>query len=121
MSERLHTAAQPFPHLVKALGEEPLFKVGDGVKIAVRFPVGHYRVPRYIRGKHGVVEAVIEPAAIDNEEEAFGRNPVEVTTTIAFLRGFCGGMRAPKDGCASSLRTWLERLETCSTRTRLAY
>lgn len=64
MSERLHAAAQPFPHLVKALGEELLFKAGDRVKIAVRLPIGHYRVPRYIRGKRGVVEAVIEPAAV---------------------------------------------------------
>jgi nitrile hydratase len=46
------------------MGEEPVFKAGDAVKIAVRFPVGHYRVPRYIRGKRGTVEAVITPAAV---------------------------------------------------------
>ncbi len=31
-------------------------------------------VPAYLRGKAGVVDAVIEPAAVDNEEEAYGRN-----------------------------------------------
>jgi nitrile hydratase len=56
------------------MGEEAVFKAGDAVKIAVRFPVGHYRVPRYIRGKRGTVEAVITPAAVDNEQEGFGRN-----------------------------------------------
>lgn len=56
--------------VVKADGEEPLFKVGDRVVISSRFPVGHYRVPRYIRGKSCVVETVIEPCAGNNE----GRN-----------------------------------------------
>jgi len=44
------------------------------VKVSVRYPVGHYRVPRYIRGKRGLVEHVIEPRALNNEEEGFGRN-----------------------------------------------
>ena len=44
------------------------------MRIAERFPIGHYRVPRYIRGKSGVIEAVIEPRAVNNEEEGFGRN-----------------------------------------------
>jgi nitrile hydratase len=65
---------QPQLALVKALGEEPLFKVGDRVKVSIRYPVGHYRVPRYVRGKHAVVESVIRPVALDNEEEGFGRN-----------------------------------------------
>jgi nitrile hydratase len=60
--------------VVKALGEEPLFKSGDRVKVSVRFPVGHYRVPQFIRGKHGIVELVILPMAVNNEEEGFGRN-----------------------------------------------
>jgi nitrile hydratase subunit beta len=60
--------------LVFALGEKPAFKVGDQVRVLVRFPIGHYRVPTYLRGKVGTVEKLIEPAAIDNEEESYGRN-----------------------------------------------
>ena len=41
--------------------------------ISVRFPVGHYRVPNYIRGKLGMIEQVIAPRAVNNEEEGFGR------------------------------------------------
>ncbi len=74
MPERSPMAAQPFADIVKAMGEEPIFKVGDSVKIAVRFPVGHYRVPRYIRGTRGTVEAVITPAAVNNEQEGLGQN-----------------------------------------------
>jgi len=60
--------------LVKALGEEAIFEAGDRVRVSTRYPVGHYRVPIYIRGKEGVIELVIEPTAVNNEEEGFGRN-----------------------------------------------
>jgi hypothetical protein len=60
--------------IVKALGEDPVFRADDRVRISRRFPVGHYRVPLYVRGKLAVVEAVIEPPTMNNEEEGFGRN-----------------------------------------------
>ncbi len=60
--------------VVTAPGETALFRSGDRVRVSERYPVGHYRVPRYIRGKQAIVEHVIEPAAINNEEEGFGRN-----------------------------------------------
>jgi nitrile hydratase len=68
--------SQPMPlaEVVTGRGEMPIFKVGDGVKILTRLPIGHYRVPLYVRGKDARVEAVIEPVAVDNEEEGFGRN-----------------------------------------------
>ncbi len=28
------------------------------MRISIRYPVGHYRVPRYIRGKNGTIEIV---------------------------------------------------------------
>lgn len=63
----------PIPGIVKDEGDDPLFGAGDEVRISVRYPVGHYRVPLYIRGKKALVEDVL-PAGIDNEDEAFGRN-----------------------------------------------
>lgn len=74
MPKTSRLAAKPSIHVVHASGEEPIFKAGDSVRISVRYPVGHYRVPTYIRGKRGRVEAVIEPRAVNNEEEGFGRN-----------------------------------------------
>ncbi len=61
-------------HIVTATGEVPVFKAGDRIRIADRMPIGHYRVARYLRKKLGRVEAVIEPAFVDNEEEGYGRN-----------------------------------------------
>lgn len=60
--------------IVTATGEAPMFEIGDRVRVMTREPVGHYRVPTYLRGRTGVVDAVIEPSAVDNEEEAYGRN-----------------------------------------------
>lgn len=49
------------------------FNVGDSVTVAVKFPVGHYRVPMYMRGK--TVRVVQNLGRhINPEEEAFGRN-----------------------------------------------
>ncbi len=59
--------------VVWASGETPGFAVGDRVRIAKRSPVGHYRVPLYLRGQQGTIETIIAPA-IDNEAEAYGRN-----------------------------------------------
>jgi nitrile hydratase len=58
---------------VPALGEAPIFRPGEKVRVVTRFPLGHYRVPLYLRGKTGVVERLVQPA-VDNEEEGFGRN-----------------------------------------------
>lgn len=60
--------------IVTALGETAAFKVGDVVRVAVRAPFGHYRVPTYLRGKRGVVLRVLQPTAVDNEAEGFGHN-----------------------------------------------
>ncbi len=59
--------------VVPALGETPVFQPGQKVRVLERFPLGHYRVPLYLRGKTAIVERLVQPA-IDNEEEGFGLN-----------------------------------------------
>ena len=73
MGEHAPTDAQRLDGVVPALGETPVFQPGERVRVAERFPLGHYRVPLYLRGKTGVVERLVQPA-VDNEEEGFGRN-----------------------------------------------
>jgi nitrile hydratase subunit beta len=60
--------------IVLAVGEEAVFHPGDRIRVSSRSPIGHYRVPAYLRGKAGTVETVIEPTGIDNEQEGYGRN-----------------------------------------------
>ena len=63
----------PRLEVTRALGETPIFRPGQHVRILERYPLGHYRVPLYLRGRSGVVERLVQPA-IDNEEEGFGLN-----------------------------------------------
>ncbi len=100
--------------IVFALGEEPIFRPGDRIRISTRSPIGHYRVPMYLRGKTGTVEIVIEPAAINNEEEGYGRNAgsklhyyrIAVPMTEIWLN-YAG---SPRDGLRIEVfETWLER------------
>ncbi len=73
MTGDVNTTATAGP-IVKAPHEVPKFPPGTRVRISGRSPIGHYRVPFYIRGRQAQVEQVIWPAAVDNEEEGFGRN-----------------------------------------------
>jgi nitrile hydratase subunit beta len=60
--------------IVIALDQEVLYPPGQSVRVMNRSPIGHYRVPIYLRGKTGVVEKVLEPMQLDNEREGYGQN-----------------------------------------------
>lgn len=114
MTQKNQADAEPIAHIVKAMGEEPNYKVGDSIRISVRYPVGHYRVPRYIRGKRGSIEALIEPPAINNEEEGFGRNAGQkgyyYRIAIPLTELWPGYSGSPNDGLRIEVfETWLER------------
>jgi nitrile hydratase subunit beta len=103
------------PQVVYALGEHPAFKVDDAVRVDQRSPVGHYRVPTYLRGKTGVVETVITPVAVDNEQEGFGRNAggrlhyYRISFRLSDIwRTYQG---SPRDSLHIEVfETWLERI-----------
>jgi hypothetical protein len=101
--------------VVLATGEAPIFKAGDRVRILVRAPIGHYRVPIYLRGKQGSIEAVIEPTAVDNEEEGFGRNAGSkrhyYRVAIFMAEIWADYTGSPRDGLRIEIfETWLERI-----------
>ncbi len=115
MHNEFRFASDGTTRIVLACGEAPMFQPGDPVRILNRSPVGHYRVPVYLRGKTGWVEEVIEPRGIDNEEEAFGRNAgqklhyyrVAILMTDIWPR-YEG---SPTDGLRIEVfETWLERI-----------
>jgi nitrile hydratase len=101
--------------VVWAQDEAPVFRPGDRVRILTRTPVGHYRVPRYVRGKTGLVEAVIEPAGVDNEEEGYGRNAGlkrhYYRVALPMTEVWPGYAFSPRDGLYIEVfETWLERV-----------
>jgi hypothetical protein len=100
--------------IVLALGEQPVFAPGERIRVLTREPIGHYRVPRYLRGKIGVIEAVIEPTMLDNEEEAYGRNAGMrrhyYRIAIPMTELWPGYDGSPRDGVRVEIfETWLER------------
>jgi nitrile hydratase len=105
------------PSIVKALGEQPEFQPGEAIRISTRVPIGHYRVPTYLRGKAGMVEAVIEPSAVDNEQEGYGRNAGAklhyYRIAIPMTEIWPDYAGSPNDGLHIEVfETWLERIET---------
>ena len=101
--------------ILPAIGEMPLFAPGDRVRVKCRAPIGHYRVPIYLRGHSGIVEKVIEPSMIDNEEEGYGRNAggkrhyYRVALPLPQLWPHYEG--APRDELHVEIfETWLERI-----------
>ncbi len=101
--------------VVLANGEAPEFESGDRVRVLTRSPIGHYRVPVYLRGKVGVVETVIHPMAVDNEEEGYGRNAGSkghyYRTAFLMTDVWPGYAGASKDALLIEVfQTWLERV-----------
>jgi nitrile hydratase len=115
MNEGKSGSTDRFADVVWAAGERPIFKSGDQIRVRERSPIGHYRVPTYLRGKVGSVEAVIEPAAIDNEQEGYGRNAgshlhyYRIAIPMTEIWSDYTGSR--RDGLRIEVyETWLERM-----------
>jgi hypothetical protein len=115
MSVKPSTDTEKLSEVVFALGERPIFRPGDAVRVLTRSPIGHYRVPNYLRGKIGTVEAVIEPAAVDNEQEGYGRNAgakrhyYRIAIPMTKIWPHYAG--SPRDGLRIEVyETWLERI-----------
>ena len=62
---------------------EPMFKVGDRVRIDDRTPPIHHRVPAYAKGKTGVIERV---CGLHGEPEKFIRGDGEPRQRIYRVR-----------------------------------
>jgi nitrile hydratase subunit beta len=114
MPQPSRSVAKPSIHVVKPFGEQPIFKSGDAVRISLRYPIGHYRVPRYIRSKRGVIESVIDLALVNNEEEGFGRNAGSLgyyyRVAIPLVELWPGYTGSQQDNLRIEVfETWLER------------
>jgi hypothetical protein len=102
--------------VVTATGELPLFAPGDSVRIKERTPIGHYRVPHYLRGKAGKVDSIIEPVAVDNEEEGYGRNAGArlhyYRIAVPLTEIWPDYVGAARDGLYIEVfETWLEKIQ----------
>ena len=64
------------PGSLREVDTEPRFQVGDRVRTQTERPAGHTRLPRYVRGKTGVVQRVGPGALFPDTHAHFkGENP----------------------------------------------
>jgi nitrile hydratase subunit beta len=89
---------------------EPRFKVGDRVRTVVINPTGHTRLPRYARGKTGVIE-MLHGAHVfpDTNAHGGGENP-DWLYTVAFEARELWGRDADANS-AVSIDAWEAYLE----------
>jgi nitrile hydratase len=73
------------------------FAAGDPVLAVARNPAGHNRLPRYLRGKRGVIEAVHARYPLADERAA-GRDRPETLYTVAFAANDVWGVDAEPNG-----------------------
>jgi hypothetical protein len=111
----MEEVGMPAHEIVYSVGEKPIFKPGDAVRIQTRSPIGHYRLPIYLRGKTGSVERVIEPIAVDNEEEGYGHNAGRrrhyYRISVPMMEIWPDYAGSPRDGLRIEVyETWLERI-----------
>ncbi|WP_223217417.1 SH3-like domain-containing protein [Rhizobium cauense] len=111
----MKAAIEKIAGIVPAQGEVPIFHEGDDVAIATRSPIGHYRMPTYLRGKHGKIEAIMPEMAVDNEEEGYGRNAGSkghyYRVAIPMTEIWPDYVGSPNDGLRIEIfENWLEKL-----------
>lgn len=67
----------------RKIADAPRFKAGDRVRTVNANPTGHTRLPRYARGKIGVIDAVREGFVLpDSNAHGRGENPQWVYTVL---------------------------------------
>ncbi len=79
-------------------------RVGDGVVTSSRNPAGHNRLPRYLRAKPGVIEAVHAPFPLA-DARANGVIVPERLYTVAFAGDDVWGIDA-EPGCTLHAELW---------------
>jgi nitrile hydratase beta subunit len=88
----------------------PAYKPGDRVRMINEHPAGHTRLPRYARGKRGVIEAVREGYVFpDTNAHGKGENPEHVYTVVFDGRELWG--RAGDPALLVSLDAWESYIE----------
>src|SRR5205823_12520470 len=94
-------------------GKSPTFKLGDKVVTRNINPTGHTRLPRYVRGKHGVVEMIHGSFILpDTNAHGRGQNP-EPVYAVKFDAREVWGEQAPA-GDSVYVDLWENYLEPAS-------
>jgi len=92
--------------------ESPAFKVGESIRARNINPVGHTRLPRYARGKIGIVFADHGGHVFPDTNACFeGENPQRLYTVLFSAQALWGKDKNPKDTvCIDLWESYLEAI-----------
>lgn len=95
---------------LRSIEAKPLFAVGNGVRALNLNPDGHTRLPRYARGRVGVIEATHGAHVFpDSHAHGLGEDPRYLYTVRFTARELWGAAANPRDSV--SLDLWEPYLE----------
>ena len=80
-------APQP---LQQQAATSPRFAVGDAITVRNIHPVGHTRLPRYVRGKHGVIARIYGAQGFQDEPTVADNSPQHVYSVVFEARELWG-------------------------------
>lgn len=94
---------------LRPVADPPRFAVGDSVRAKDMQPVGHTRLPHYLRGHRGTIE-MIQPAALlpDTNAHFLGENPQHVYSVRFDSRELWGPDAEPFGLTAELFESYLE-------------
>ena len=115
MQDSSRKSVETLLDVIFGVADEPSFRPGDRIRILSRSPPGHYRMPFYLRGKRGTVEAIIERAVVDNDEGGYdqnaGPNLHHYRVAIPMTEIWPDYVGSPRDGLRIEIvEAWLARI-----------
>ncbi len=96
---------------------QPQFAVGDAVRARNIHPVGHTRLPRYVRGQTGVITRFYGFHDVQDHLPAGAEAPPEPVYAVRFAARALWGEKAEPNG-ALYIDMWERYLEPASSETR---
>lgn len=91
----------------------PVFAIGDAVRVRNEHPAGHTRSPRYVRGKRGVIARMLGPQIFpDTNAHGLGHHPQPVYNVVFAARELWGAQAEPNQTVSVDLwESYLEQAE----------
>jgi nitrile hydratase len=96
---------------LREVASKPMFLVGDAVRARNLNPLGHTRLPRYVRGRLGVIEAARGAHVFpDSNAHGLGEDPHHLYAVRFTARELWGEAADPRDSvCLDLWEPYLER------------
>ena len=95
LAERVRQRIYKPQPLEQRASTEPLFSVGDEIVVRNIHPMGHTRLPRYVRGKRGVIARIYGAQGFQDEPTVADNSPQHVYSVVFEVSELWGGNAEP--------------------------